>query len=429
MTNIDSSDAALRSLTELAQQATQLPVPSEIHALGRNRVVAQARLLVLQVKHPVHARMWSLCGVAAAAAALVVVWFVARLRPITYEISGGYQFESGYVSVPLDRSSSVKFSDGSSINAQPGTRLRVEGAHHDGARVIVERGEIEAKIQHGRSTSWQFISGPFEVRVIGTAFTLGWEPSREEVNLTLQEGAVEVTSPLGRGPFVVRKGQHFQASLLNRSVTLNETSDQLAAAAPSAPNPQPPPSAQGPATAVDLPPQERPRVAQAVVATVAKPNPAPTESWSNWVSHGHFQDVVTAAESMGIDTCLSSCSLSDVRALADAARYTSRSSLAERALLTIRQRATGGSQRSAAAFLLGRLGESQGQLAAASTWYEVYLGEAPSGEFAADSLAGQMRTTARLKGNAAARPLAMQYLQRYPNGVHAATASKITNAQ
>jgi TolA-binding protein len=110
--------------------------------------------------------------------------------------------------------------------------------------------------------------------------------------------------------------------------------------------------------------------------------------------------------------------------VADAARYTQRSDLAERCLLAIRQRAAAGPQRAAAAFLLGRTDEAIGRFTAANTWYQTYLAESPNGEFAADSLAGALRATARLRGNAAARPLAMQYLQRYPNGVHAATARK-----
>jgi TolA-binding protein len=149
------------------------------------------------------------------------------------------------------------------------------------------------------------------------------------------------------------------------------------------------------------------------------------DSWQTLVSRGQFQAVVAAAEARGIDACLQSCGVSDVRALADAARYTGHSSIAEQSLLAIRQRAPAGNQRSAAAFLLGRTSESGGQAASANGWYDNYLAESPNGEFAADALAGKMRVTVQTQGNAAARPLAMQYLQRYPNGVHADIARKI----
>ena len=155
---------------------------------------------------------------------------------------------------------------------------------------------------------------------------------------------------------------------------------------------------------------------------------ARADSWQSLVSRGRFQSVVEAAEARGVDSCLSACSLGDVRALADAARYTGRFDVAEKSLLAIRQRASAGGQRSAAAFLLGRTSESRGQMSVASTWYDTYLSESPNGEFAADALAGKMRVTVRTQGTAAARPLAMQYLQRYPNGVHADTARKIAGS-
>jgi TolA-binding protein len=147
------------------------------------------------------------------------------------------------------------------------------------------------------------------------------------------------------------------------------------------------------------------------------------------VSRGQYQAVVTAAEARGIEACLSNCAIGDLRSLADAARYSGRTDLAERSLQAIRQRAAAGPSRSAAAFLLGRVSESRGQVRAADTWYDTYLNESPGGEFAADALAGRMRAAVRLNGNAAGKPLAVQYLQRYPNGVHADMARKIAGSQ
>ena len=248
------------------------------------------------------------------------------------------------------------------------------------------------------------------------------------MDLALDEGAVELKSPLGQGPFRVRKGQKFHASLLTRTVRMEDGNALTAMVSPSAEAPESPvasdqeSSSDAPtATAEELGTSPNANSPGAPVKTTG----ARHDSWQGLVSHGRFQSVVDAAQARGIDNCLSTCSLGDVRALADAARYTGRSDLAERSLLAIRQRASGGSQRSAAAFLLGRTSESRGQVSSASTWYDTYLAESPSGEFAADALAGRMRVTVRTQGTAAARPLAMQYLQRYPNGVHADTARKI----
>ncbi len=419
--------AALTKLAQLARELSTAPVSSEVHEEGRNRIMALAASRQFPRKAVPAATKVAISVFAAAAAFAVVFWSTTRVRPITYEIAGGSRFESGYLSASPDRSANIRFSDGSAIDAAPGTRLRVDSTQNDGARVLLERGSADARIFHGKTSSWLFVAGPFEVKVVGTHFNLAWDPSKEEVDLTLDEGAVELRSPLGQGPFVVRKGQKFHASLLTRSVRMEDGNALTASSTDSTKEP-PAASAQEPASdSRAAPGDESPSAASNPNTVVNTPKSigARHDSWQALVSQGHFQSVVEAAESRGVEGCLSSCSLSDVRALADAARYTGRSDLAERSLLAIRQRASAGSQRSAAAFLLGRSSESRGQVGPASTWYDTYLSESPNGEFAADALAGKMRVTVRTQGTAAARPLAMQYLQRYPNGVHADAARKI----
>jgi hypothetical protein len=147
-------------------------------------------------------------------------------------------------------------------------------------------------------------------------------------------------------------------------------------------------------------------------------------SWSERIAQGKFQDVVTDAEAHGVASCLSGCSASDLRALSDAARYTGKTELAQKSLLALRQRFPG-AQGSEAAFLLGRLEEKRGNAAAALAWYDTYLREAPSGTFAAEALAGKLRTVKTTQGQAAAVPIAREYLRRFPKGVHVSTAREI----
>jgi hypothetical protein len=74
--------------------------------------------------------------------------------------------------------------------------------------------------------------------------------------------------------------------------------------------------------------------------------------------------------------------------------------------------------------LLGRTHESRMLLPAAERWYETYLDESPYGEFAAEALAGKMQVLAR-SGAASAKPVALEYLRRYPQGVQVKAARKI----
>jgi len=284
-----------------------MSVPAEVHASGRRRIMAHASSKALTLRPSLPARAWAVGGLAAAATFAIVVCSVMRSRPMIYEINGGYSFDSGYVSVPTEHSAHVKFSDGSVIEGQSGTRLRVEDARSDGARVVIERGQVRAQIHHGPSSAWQFIVGPFEVRVVGTRFVLGWEPGKEQVDLTLEGGAVEVKSPLGRGPFVVRKGQHFQASLLTHSVVLGDAvANASQADANNLVESRPASSAievpSNNSASVPLEPPATPPVSSAA----SRINVATIESWSIWVSRGRFQDVVAAAEAWGIDRCLGS---------------------------------------------------------------------------------------------------------------------------
>jgi len=115
--------------------------------------------------------------------------------------------------------------------------------------------------------------------------------------------------------------------------------------------------------------------------------------------------------------------------LSDAARYTGKSDLAEQSLRALRTRFGRAPEGHAAAFLLGRLRESQGANSDAKTWYDTYLHESPGGAYAAEALAGKMRAVLKTDGSAAAEPLAQEYLKRYPTGVHAGTARGILARQ
>src|SRR5262249_46652189 len=116
----------------------------------------------------------------------------------------------------------VHFSDGSEVRAEAGTRMRVDATYASGARVLLEKGAATSHVAHHKMSSWTFVAGPFEVRVIGTRFDLSWDPLVEEFDLRLREGSVEVRSPLADGPIVVRAGQRFQATMTRRSMLVTD---------------------------------------------------------------------------------------------------------------------------------------------------------------------------------------------------------------
>ncbi|HKU41600.1 MAG TPA: FecR domain-containing protein [Polyangiales bacterium] len=407
-------------LAELARRVAARPVSAAQHTTGRMRLMVAAAGIQRSRAHRLPLPL-----VAAAAAVLLIAgsglavhWY---LRPLTYEVYGGQRFASNYVGAHASSPARVMFSDGSEIDARPGSRLRIDETSNDGARVLIERGTAAARVRHRDRSRWTFAAGPFDVRVIGTKFDLDWDPVGQVVTLTLHEGAVEVESPVGQSRCIVRAGQRFQASLPAGTMTL-ESIDAVAAR---------------PARAAVSGEKAAPQQPQVAAAKQAAPAPverrvahAPRvkhspKTWSGLVRRGEFQAVVDQALAGDLDELLDSCSASEARALADAARYTDRTDLAERSLLAIRKRFPDTRHSSAAGFLLGRTSETRGDPGAADRWYRMYLEDAPSGEYAADALAGRMRALFAKDGAQAAQPVAREYLRRFPEGVHLRMARRL----
>jgi hypothetical protein len=335
----------------------------------------------------------------------------------------GAELSGRYVSAPEDQPAELRFSDESTLVAAPGSRLRVEHTNPHGARVLLERGRANVHVMHESSTAWAFAAGPFEVHVTGTLFDLAWDPASETCEISLREGSVEVRGVAGSGPVVVQAGQRFQGDARRGTMQV------LALEANPAPNA---------AASSDLAPLATAPSDSTEAVEAIPPAPAPTErapqsearavSWSGRVARGQFKEVVDEAEARGIPSCLTACSAADLRALSDAARYTGQSDVAERSLTALRQRFPG-PRGSEAAFLLGRLHEKRGTFSTALGFYDSYLREAPAGALAAEALAGKLRAVRATRGQAAAQPLAREYLRRFPKGVHVSTAREILGDQ
>jgi FecR protein len=400
-------------LGELARRAAAEPVSAALHASGRMRLMVAATTR----RSPERRARFSPL-IAAAVGALVVgaasLGFYAQLRPLRYEVYGGQRFANNYVGALASAPAFVKFSDGSEIDAKPGSRLRIDETHSNGARVLVERGTAAARVKHRDRSRWVFAAGPFNVKVIGTKFDLDWDPQAQVVSLTLHEGAVEVESPVGQSHCIVRAGQRFQASLQTGTMTLESIRAvaSLSSAASSAP------------AGTSIAPQPRVREELKPSTSHLRVRAVPSR-WAKLVKRGEFEAVVEQALAGDLDATLKSCTAAEARALADAARYTDRSALAERVLLTIRSRFPGTHHADAAGFLLGRTTETTGKSEQADRWYARYLKEAPAGEYAAEALAGRMRTQLALSGAAAARPYAREYLERFTEGVHLRMARRL----
>lgn len=334
----------------------------------------------------------ALVGVAAA----VLLWLGFHAdSQLTYDVRGAVA--NGGVIEAKRGEVTVSLSDGSSILAENETKFSVDVVGRNAALTRLVRGKLHIRVQHNEDTRYRVIAGPYEVRVVGTEFDLSWD-AELGFALSMTRGQVQLVEPGGKLR-TLGAGQSVQLPGLEQALAQPVKSRD------------PEPVKAGPATpATPVPGQN-------------KPAAAPT--WDGMVAKGHFADVVQEAEALGIEGVLGGRRVGDLKALGQAARYVGKRDLAERAFLALRKRNGAADSARQAAFFLARLQEEQGNQQGALRWLNTYLSEAPRGVYAAEAYGRRLSLTQRLLGRAAARPLAREYLERFPEGAYAPSARAI----
>ncbi|APR88627.1 hypothetical protein A7982_13976 [Minicystis rosea] len=370
---------------------------------------------------------------------LVATGAVVRFRqeaPLAYTVDDATSAPSDVRAGPAG--AVARFGDGTVIGFAPGARGRVVDVTARGAQVRVDEGKVHFAVVHRPGAEWTVEAGPFTIAVTGTEFDVLW--AREHLDLVMQVGTVSVRGPLTPQGVALHGGQHLVVDVTRGEMSIAESlplpgasaSPPLAPSASAAPD-EPPQAPPDPASdtstkrSPSAPPTSHPPASVSAPAAAPGPTdskgPAPP-SFRDRVARGDFAAVITEAEARGVDTVVGTGSLADVAALADAARYAGRGDLAQRALLAERSRFAGSPEARSAAFLLGRMAETSSP-ATAVRWYDTYLTESPDGSLAAEALGRKMRAVKAASGARASRPIAAEYLQRYPRGAFAQAAKEI----
>jgi hypothetical protein len=406
-------------------------------------------------------------GVAAAIALVMVARDVQRGRPLTYVVAEAAE-QDGYIRGGEGKDGSqVRFSDGTHVDLARGARVSVLARGPRGARLRVEEGEARFDVAHLPHAAWSVEAGPYVVYVTGTVFDVRWSGSDEVIEVRMRSGSVQVGGPLLPERVTLRAGQRLRARLASSELLIgdarvgaaspgpgNEEAVRPAAAGEPAPVPAgaPPVPAAVPAPAIAPAPPAPPADAvptspaaprPAVVAPAQEPapvRPAPSahratphvapaswapRAWSGAITSGNAARVVAEAESHGLDKALLEVDGTALMALSDAARYSGRPEIAVRALMAERQRFADSAFAHSAAFLLGKLADDRGEVAAGLAWYRRYLSETPDGPYAAEALGRKMLAVERISGRDAARSVATEYVQRFPNGTYMLQAHAI----
>jgi hypothetical protein len=413
------SDRKLTGLVQLVQQTFTGDLPGRDQA-GLMRFEQEIARRTLRGNR----RRWVwVTGFAAATAAAVFVVGAIRGRDgaLTFDVVNGTVSDAGYVRSTGVGGTELRFSDGSKLALDPGTRTRVADVDAHGGRVLIENGHARVKVTPRPHASWKVDAGPYSVQVTGTEFDVRWSADEEMFDVRLHKGSVIVKGPLASAGFAMEAGQHLVANIRQGEIFLDGTPDPEATAERAA---APPPPEEQP-----LPPAAAPRPAAPLGGHGSRSMKATLPlTWSQQIAHGDFQRVLNDAEQRGLDTTIASASPADLAALADAARYVRRGDLARKVLLAERRRFPDSLHAREAAFFLGGLSEDESGGAAgklALDWYERYLSESPRGAYVPQALGREMILVHKWRGAAAARPLAERYLDRFPDGPYAAPARKL----
>ncbi|MGD0678050.1 MAG: FecR domain-containing protein [Polyangiaceae bacterium] len=354
-----------------------------------------------------------------ACAAVALVGERSRNAALSYAVEDGRVNRAGFISADPSSHPTVRFSDGSEVRLGAGAKMAIQSVDAHGARVSLAEGKADIEVMHKPGARWFVDAGPFLISVTGTAFDVAWQPDEERLDVRMQRGSVEVGGPLSDAAILLRSGQHLTVRVRQRETLIRDLEDETASTPPEADR-----SAADGLPHVAVPTKQS-------SATPAEASPAKSSGaglragWAELLGKGEFATIVAEADRAGLDACLAEATSGQLAALADAARYLRRTDMARRALLALRKRFPQSAASHDAAYLLAWLDESDQDGARAIEAYGRYLGESPGGPYASEALGRKMELVRRLYGDERARPIADEYLGRFPDGLYAGRAKAL----
>ncbi|MBN2717961.1 MAG: FecR domain-containing protein [Deltaproteobacteria bacterium] len=352
---------------------------------------------------------------------------------------------------------SVVFSDHSRVRLRKGAAARILKEEGHNVHFLLEKGTAEVEVVHHNDTHWILDCGPYTVSVIGTRFLLSWDPSGRIFDLKMIDGTVELVGPMVEKGRRVSGRESFRADMaagtytvqsnasrqgmdaeMRQDVLASESNDVPDAvsgkAAPSVAVEDTPSSDGGNDNdaGAEVPRKRKDSGRYAPHGTGVKGAPqniateSDSASWRELNRAGRFDEVVQEARAQGIASVLTGKPVSELMALADAARLKQEWQLSRETYIAVRQRAPKSNNAQTAAFSIGRIAfDVQRDYAAASQWLQTYLHEAPSGRLAREALGRLMEAQQKTGNLIAARQSAAKYLLQFPDGPHAEVARRL----
>lgn len=338
-------------------------------------------------------------------------WLVMRWKsPLVLTVEGHPEARVGdWLAAPEHAPLELTFSDGSRVELAPKARGRVLEVDANGSHVMLERGAATVQVAKRPGARWRFSVGPFTVDVLGTRFDLAWDPEQDDFTLRLAEGRVSLSGCNFREGRLVLPGETVRASCEARRFEVTAEAEVT--------QPTPPEKA-SPAVEEILPERPSPRPALQKESKVT--------NWRDVAREGDYAGALALVEAAGFEGFLGEASAADLALLGDVARLAHQYDRALSAYQAVRQRFAGTMASSTAAYHIARLYfDRMGAYSRAAEWFETYLTEQPQGGLAREATGRWLESLQRSGNQAGARTVAERYLQRYPQGPHAALARSI----
>lgn len=362
--------------------------------LAAQRAAVLGSLAALPAERRWSVPRWSWAALPAALGAIgVLAYTLSRPADLSAHVEGTTLTERQVLSAAGTRQRVLAFSDGSRVRLEPRAELELTKLSRERAEVRLRSGSLAATIQKATGRTWSILAGGYEVRVVGTAFSVAWHD--EQLSVEVHEGKVLVLGAgLAPGGRALRAGE--------RLVTPRPRSPVAPVAASSAEATPPP--------------------ASGSALTPAPAAAAQRESWMSLAQKARYADALALAEQAGFDGLTQSLGDNDLLLLANTARFAGDSARAKAAFDKLRSRFPGRPAARLAALYLARIAQAQGHLPAAARWLRVFLAESPADDMASGARASLIEIALKQGDQQGARAAAADYLAHHPNGPHASQA-------
>ena len=368
----------MKRLEEAASVLKDGPSTNTVRA-QRARLVASAR--------PSRARWWAMAAMVTTVTVLLISWKLSSPEPVPFGA-----LASGQLRLP----------DGSVLSIEPNSIARLTRFDDSNVEVLLERGRLTAWVQKGTGRTWRYIAGPWAVRVVGTTLHIAHDPEHQRIEVSVDEGVVELTGP--GGTTLIRAGE-----VVRRSDVLVEEPVVAPAVHP-----------------VDMKRVLRAKAALPSLTRVELPTAAEPESathvttWQELLESGQRAAALDRWEAHVQPAGVTDAQL---LRLADAARLEHRLPLARSLLDEVESRH--GSGAAEASYLLGRFEVESHSLLAARLRFSASVMQEPSGPFAEQSRGRLIEVLLELDQQNEARAAARDYLQHHPRGAWSGLATRL----